>query len=134
KQGDVADSTKIEKGWIEVYGAYGKKGYLKIVLKPEPVFDDARQLITYRVAISEGAQYRMGRLTITGLPGDDAGRVKGAWGLKEGEVFSTSYLDTFLYEVAREGLIKQPEGLKAGQELKRGDQRLIVDVVVKFER
>ncbi|MBO0863346.1 MAG: hypothetical protein J2P21_33605, partial [Chloracidobacterium sp.] len=39
KQGDVADSTKIEKGWIEVYGAYGKKGYLKIVLKPEPVFD-----------------------------------------------------------------------------------------------
>jgi len=134
KQGDVADSMKIEKSWGEVYRAYGKKGHLKIGLKRESVFDDARQLITYRVAITEGPQYRMGQLTISGLSEGDAARVKGAWGLKTGEVFSTSYFDTFLYEVARDGLIKQPQGLKAGLELKRDDQRLIVDVVVKFER
>jgi hypothetical protein len=34
----------------------------------------------------------------------------------------------------RSGLIKQPQGLRTVQELKRDDQRLTVDVVVKFER
>jgi outer membrane protein assembly factor BamA len=134
KLGDVADSMKIEKSWGEVFGAYGKKGYLKIRLKPDPVFDDARQLVTYQIAITEGAQYRMGQVTIAGLPEEEAGRVKGAWGLKPGEVFNTSYIDVFLENVARGGMIKQSQGLKARQEMKRDDQRLIVDIVVKFER
>ncbi|HEU0184386.1 MAG TPA: POTRA domain-containing protein [Blastocatellia bacterium] len=134
KPGDVADSRKIEKSWGEVFGAYGKKGYLRIRLKPDPVFDDARRLVTYQVAITEGAQYRMGQVTIAGLPEEEAGRVKGAWGLKPGEVFNTSYIDLFLENVARGGMIKQSQGLKARQEMKRDDQRLIVDIVVKFER
>jgi outer membrane protein assembly factor BamA len=134
KQGDVADSTKIGKSWSEISGVYGKKGHLKIGLKPDPVFDDARRLVTYQIAITEGSQYRMGQVAIAGLPEDDAGRVKGAWGLKTGEVFDTSYFGAFLDKVARGGLIKQPQGLKIGQDLKRDDQRLIVDVVVKFER
>ncbi|HEU0179380.1 MAG TPA: POTRA domain-containing protein [Blastocatellia bacterium] len=134
KQGDVADSMKIEKGWGAIPGVYGKKGYLKIGIKLESVFDDARRLITYQVAVTEGPQYRMGQVTIAGLPDDEAGRVKDAWGLKAGEVFNTSYFGAFLDKVARGGLIKQPQGVKAGQELKRDDQRLTVDVVVKFER
>jgi hypothetical protein len=54
--------------------------------------------------------------------------------LKPGEVFNTSYIDLFLENVARGGMIKQSQGLKARQEMKRDDQRLIVDIVVKFER
>jgi outer membrane protein assembly factor BamA len=134
KQGDVADSTKIEKSWIEIPGVYGKKGYLRVRLKLDRVFDDARRLVTYQVALTEGPQYRMGQVTIAGLPEDDARRVKDAWGLKAGEVFSTSYTSAFPNKVMREGLIKQPQGLRTGQELKRDDQRLTVDVVVKFER
>jgi outer membrane protein assembly factor BamA len=134
KQGDVADSMKIGKSWSEVRGVYGKKGYLGVRLKPEPVFDDSRRLVTYQVAVTEGPQYRMGQVTIAGLPEDEAGRVKDAWGLKSGDVFSTSYFGAFLEKVTRGGLIKQPQGVRVGQELKRDDQRLIVDVVVKFER
>jgi outer membrane protein insertion porin family len=134
KQGEVADSMKIEQSWFEVRGVYGKKGYLGVRLKPEPVFDDSRRLVTYQVAVTEGPQYRMGQVTIAGLPEDEAGRVKDAWGLKSGDVFSTSYFGAFLEKVTRGGLIKQPQGVRVGQELKRDDQRLIVDVVVKFER
>ncbi len=134
KQGDVADSMKIGSGWVGVYGVYGKKGHLGVRLKPEPVFDDARRLVTYQVALTEGSQYRMGQVTIAGLPEDEAGRVKDAWGLKSGEVFSTSYFGAFLEKVTRGGLIKQPQGVRVGQELKRDDQKLTVDVVVKFER
>ena len=134
KQGDVADLMKIERSWSEVRGVYGKKGYLGVRLKLESVFDDARRLITYQVALTEGPQYRMGQVTIAGLPEDEAGRVKDAWGLKSGEVFSTSYFGAFLEKVSRGGLIKQPQEVRIGQELKRDDQRLTVDVVVKFER
>jgi outer membrane protein assembly factor BamA len=134
KQGDVADSMKIGKSWSEVRGVYGKKGYLGVRLKPEPVFDDARRLVTYQVALTEGPQYRMGQVTIAGLPEDEARRVKDAWGLKAGEVFNTSYIDVFLEKVVRGGLIRQTQGVRAGQELKRDEQNLTVDVVVKFER
>ena len=134
KRGDVADSMKIEKNWSEIHGIYGKKGYLKCGLKPGPAFDDARKLVTYNVELTEGSQYRMGQLTIAGLPEDEAGRVKAAWGLKAGEVFDSSYFVVFLDKVSRGGLIKQPQSMRAGQELKRDDRNLTVDVVVKFER
>src|SRR5262249_9233679 len=120
--------------WVEISGVYGKKGYLRALLKPEPVFDDARRLVTYQVALTEGPQYRMGQVTIAGLPEDDARRLKEAWELKTGDIFSTSYTGAFLNKVARAGLIKQSQGLRPVPELKRDDQRLTVDVVVKFER
>jgi outer membrane protein assembly factor BamA len=134
KQGDVANLMQIEKSWGEVPGVYGKKGYLKIRLRPEPVFDDERRLVTYKVAIAEGSQYRMGQVMIAGLADDEAGRVKGAWGLKTGEVFDTSYFPAFLEKVARDRLIKQPQGLNVTHEYKRDDQTLNVDVVVMFAR
>jgi len=134
KQDDVADLTKIEKSWVEISGVYGKKGYLRVRIKLDRVFDDARRLVTYQVALTEGPQYRMGQVTIAGLSEDEAMRVKDAWGLKAGEIFSASYANVFLDKVMRAGLIKQPQGLRTAQELKRDDQRMTVDVVVKFER
>jgi len=134
KQGDVADSMKIDKSWVGVYGVYGKKGHLRVRLKLEPLFDDTRRLITYQVALTEGPQYRMGQVTIAGISEDEARRVKDAWGLKAGEVFNTSYFDVFLEKVVRGGLIRQTQGVRAGKELKRDEQKLTVDVVVKFER
>lgn len=134
KQGDVADSMKIDGGWVDVNRVYGKKGYLNVRLKPEPVFDDARQLVTYQVAVTEGPQYRMGQVTIAGLSEDEAGRIKGAWGLKAGEVFDTSYFSVFRNKIARERLIRQTVGLKVEPDYKRDDQKLTVDVVVKFGR
>ena len=134
KPGDVADSTKIEKGWGEARGVYGKKGRLKARFRPEPVFDDARQTVTYQVAVIDGPEYRMGQVTIMGLPEDEAARVKAAWGLKAGEVFDTSYFTVFHNKIAREGLIKQAKGLRAVRDLKLDDQKLTVDVLVKYER
>jgi outer membrane protein assembly factor BamA len=134
KPGDVADLMKIKGGWVDVRLVFGKKGHLKTRLKPESVFEDARQLVTYHVEINEGPQYRMGQLIIAGLPDDEARRAKDAWGLKAGEVYDTSYITVWRNKIAREGMIKLTKGMKAGHELKTDDQKLIVDVVVKFER
>ena len=134
KPGDVADSMKIEKGWSDARIVFGKKGYLKVRFKPEPVFDDSQRLVTYKVAVTEGPQYRMGQVTIAGLPEDEAARIKGAWGLKSGAVFDISYSSVFLNKIAREGLINQPKGIKTGIEMKLDDQNLAVDLVIKFGR
>jgi outer membrane protein assembly factor BamA len=135
KQGDVANSMQIEKSWVEIPGVYGKKGYLKIGIRPEPAFDEASRTVTYKVAITEGSQYRMGQVMIAGLTDDEAGRVKGAWGLKTGEVFDTSYFSReFLEKVSRDRLLKQPNGLSVTPDYKRDDHALTVDVVVKFTR
>src|SRR5262245_29606619 len=126
---------------------YNQHGYLKAAIQQpqsslsasgacanEPVFDDARQTVTYQVAVIEGPEYRMGQVTIMGLPEDEAARVKAAWGLKAGEVFDTSYFTVFHNKIAREGLIKQAKGLRAVRDLKLDDQKLTVDVLVKYER
>jgi len=133
KSGDVADSMKIAQGWGAIPGVYGIKGYLRVRFNPEPVFDDARRLVTYQVALTEGPQYRMGQVTIAGLPEDDARRLKDAWELKTGDIFSTSYTGAFINKVARARLINL-QVVRPVHELKRDDQRLTVDVVVKFER
>jgi outer membrane protein assembly factor BamA len=126
---------QIKKSWVEIPGIYGKKGYLKIGIRPEPAFDEASRTVTYKVAITEGSQYRMGQVMIAGLTDDEAGRVKGAWGLKTGEVFDTSYFSReFLEKVSRDRLLKQPNGLSVTPDYKRDDQALTVDVVVKFTR
>jgi hypothetical protein len=73
-------------------------------------------------------------VTITGLADDEAGKVKGAWGVKTGQVFDTSYFSVFLEKVGRDRLIKQSGGLSVAPEYKRDDQTLTVDVVIKFSR
>ncbi|MGH9754492.1 MAG: hypothetical protein ACREA2_17065, partial [Blastocatellia bacterium] len=65
---------------------------------------------------------------------DEAGRVKNAWGLKADEVFDTSYIRVFLDKVGRERLIKQTGESKVEPDYKRDDQKLTVDVVVRFGR
>ena len=134
KQGDVADLMKIESGWGGPAMLYSKKGHLRIRYKFDSMFDDARQLVTYQVAVTEGPQYRMGQLTISGLPEDESTRIKAAWDLKSGDVFDVSYFGAFLSKIAREGLLKKTRGMKTRQELKRDDQKLTVDLSIKFEQ
>src|SRR5262249_5697356 len=68
KPGDVADLTKIVKGWSEARGVYGKKGHLKVLFKPQPVFYDAQRIGTLPLAVTQGPPYRMGPLTPSLLP------------------------------------------------------------------
>ncbi len=54
KAGEVASSTKIDKGVQEVEAAYGKQGYINAHLRAVPEFDDANKRVTYRFNIKEG--------------------------------------------------------------------------------
>jgi len=134
KHGDVADILKINGSWADVGGIYGKKGYVKAHVRPEPVFDDTRQLVSYKASITEGPQYRMGQVAVAGLPETDAKRIKDAWQLKSGEIFDNNYAGNFLAKLTRDGLITPAMGIKRlGYDRKVDDQKLTVDITIKLE-
>jgi outer membrane protein insertion porin family len=91
KTGDIADGMKIEALWQKIESYYGRHGYLDMKLSAEPQFDDAAHQISYSVTISEGPQYRMGDMVITGLSLDAEKRLRQAWQISPGQIFDDGY-------------------------------------------
>jgi outer membrane protein insertion porin family len=101
KPGDVADGMKIEGLWQRVEEEYGRHGYLDMKLKAEPQFDDAAHQIAYRVTITEGAQYHMGEIVVTGLSVEGEKRLRQAWQLAPGQVFNNGYYESHMKMLAK---------------------------------
>jgi outer membrane protein insertion porin family len=91
KTGDVADGMKIEALWQKIESYYGQHGYLDMKLSAEPQFDESAHQISYQVSISEGPQYRMGDMVITGLSLDAEKRLRQAWQISPGQIFDDGY-------------------------------------------
>lgn len=96
KPGDVADGMKIEALWQKIETYYGKQGYLDMKLAAAPKFDDAAHQIAYQVMISEGPQYRMGEMVITGLSVDAEKRLRQDWRIAPGQIFDDEYYESRL--------------------------------------
>lgn len=96
KRDDLADGMKIAASWHRVEDEYGRRGYLDITLKPEPIYDDATLHVSYRVPIEEGRTYRMGELVITGLSLAAENKVREAWRLPQGQAFDRVHFEQFL--------------------------------------
>ena len=134
KTGELANGLKIDKGLGSINEAYGRKGYLAAKVKRIPVFEGANQRVTYRVDINEGPQYRMGMLTISGLPESAINRLKGRWKLQPGDVYDASYLKEFM---KKEMVLDASEvgfpPKKLSTEIKPDRKKLTVDVVINFK-
>jgi len=102
KPGEVANGKKFDKGLIEVQKAYGKHGHIQADTNPAPEFDDGAQKVTFKIAVNEGPQYRMGTVEFKGFSSDDAAALGKKWALKSGEVYDRSYASRFLNNDARE--------------------------------
>jgi outer membrane protein assembly factor BamA len=95
KTGEVANGLKFDKRLREVDKAYGKHGHIMVSLRPEPEFDDASQKVTYRIAITEGPQFRMGAIEFRGVSAEDRAALKKKWKLQSGAIYDQSYNDRF---------------------------------------
>jgi len=131
KSGDVANQMMIDAGWNAVENIYGGRGYIAVQLKTDRTFDDARQLVSYKVTVIEGTQYKMGEVTFEGVTDADARKLKDAWQLKSGDVFDNEYAGVFLNIVKRQNLVRFKD---ASLDLKRDDEKLTANPVLKFER
>ena len=58
--------------------------------------------MTFKIAVNEGPQYRMGTVEFKGFSADDAAMLGKKWGLKSGEVYDQSYASQFFRNDAGE--------------------------------
>jgi outer membrane protein assembly factor BamA len=137
KPGDAADGMKIETLWQKIEAEYGRRGYLDMKLDATPQFDDSAQQISYRVAITEGPQYRMGDMVITGLSMDAEKRLRQAWGIAPGQIFDDGYYEShvkMLTKPSRDIFGDLPVHYNEFGHLLRPDtSRHIVDVLLDFK-
>ncbi len=134
KSGDSADGMKLEAGWQNILDAYGKKGYLDAALEKTPALDDAAARASCRVVVTEGPQYHMGALVLTGLSLEGERRILAAWKLPDGAVFDASVVDAFVNGGARAAFGDLPWGYeKIGHYLQKDPKTARVDVLMDFQ-
>jgi outer membrane protein assembly factor BamA len=96
KPSAIADGMQIEAAMDKVREEYGRRGYLDATVQPEAVFNEAGHTVSYKVPISEGAQYHMGGWVITGLSPNGEARVRGQFPIAAGDVFDKVKYQEFL--------------------------------------
>jgi len=101
KSGDVADGMRLAANWQQIELEYGHRGYFDAKVAPVPQFDNAAAKVVYNVKITEGPQYRMGELVITGLSLDAERAVRNSWRLAPGQVLDKTYLDGMLAKLEK---------------------------------
>jgi outer membrane protein assembly factor BamA len=95
KPGEVANGKKFDKGLSDVRQAYGKRGYIEARVDPTPEFDEGAPKVTFKIAVNEGPQYRMGTVEFKGISPVDAALLAEKWTLKSGEVYDRTYTARF---------------------------------------
>jgi len=95
RQGELANGKKIDAGADQVGQGYGKKGYIEAKLQLEPAYEDTSRTVSYSATVYEGRQYRMGTLTLAGLPPSVTQQLQSKWRLKPADIFDSTYLHEF---------------------------------------
>jgi outer membrane protein assembly factor BamA len=134
KTGEVADGVRMEASWNRVLDTYGAQGYIDAKLTPTPHYDDKAARVSYTVAISEGPQYRMGQLVLTGLSLEGERRIRAAWQIPKGAVFNRGVYDDFVAHGTKEAFNGLPFHYdKIGRFLQTDAQAGTVDVLLDFQ-
>jgi outer membrane protein insertion porin family len=128
KTGAAANGVQINEGLENVNKLYGTRGYLMARAKSTSETDDAKHSVVYRVDISEGAQFHMGKLQITGVNPEGTSKLTGMWRLKPGDTYSTDYVKEYLHEVSP--LIPRTATIKVASNV--NPQTKSVDVTLEF--
>ncbi len=129
KPGDIANLDSIEDSFGWAQAQYGKRGYLTARIVPQPVFDDAQQRVSYQATVTEGPQYRMGQLVLSGLTEGEAKHWQGRLKLKAGDIFNALTLGELTQEMRQDHAIKDFD-LK----YKLDHDKLRADVVIEIKK
>jgi outer membrane protein assembly factor BamA len=137
KAGDLADGMRLAAGWQQIELEYGHRGYLDAKVSPVAQFEDTNAAVAYNVKITEGPQYRMGQLVITGLSVDAERTLRNAWRLAPGQIFDQTYLNSMLakFEKPTVAIFGQMPIHYAQMEhwLRTDPQNHVVDVLIDFQ-
>ena len=137
KPGAIADGLQIEAALEKIREEYGRRGYLDATVQPQNTFNEAAHTVSYKIAISEGAQYHMGGWVITGLSPNGEARVRSQFPLAAGDVFDKIKYEEFLtglQEKSRDIFGELPVHYDAvGHWLRPDAAKSTVDVLLDFK-
>jgi outer membrane protein assembly factor BamA len=132
--GDPANGMKIGAGWDAARELYMRSGYLDVDLKPVSKFDDAAAKVNYSVSITEGPQYHMGKLVLSGLSIDGESRARAAWKIPPGAVFDEGLYEDFLSHGIKQAFAGLPFHYeKIGRFLQKDPTAHTIDVLLDFQ-
>ncbi|MBV9342335.1 MAG: hypothetical protein JO159_15795 [Acidobacteria bacterium] len=95
KPGAPVDALQLEADIEAIQKLYRTRGYLFARIETTPILDDARQIASYQLSVSEGDLYSMGDLTVEGLDSEAAKKLVAQWQMKKGAPFDNSYVARF---------------------------------------
>jgi outer membrane protein assembly factor BamA len=130
-RGKVANLSEFTAGLEAVKELYGTMGYVFVRLAPEPAYDDEQRRVSYRITVTEGDQYRMGRLSISGVPDSTAKKIAGKWKLKEGDVYNASYIRTYRQDIYKTEESVRNMSVKTRERV--NIERKTLDVLIELE-
>jgi len=134
KPGDTADGNKVELQWERARDLYARRGYLDLTLDPVPQFDDAARKVHYNVAVSEGPEYHMGKLILTGLSLEAERRIRASWNIPAGTIFDQPAYEEFLNSGVKKAFFGLPVHYdKIGRYLEKDAKAGSVDVMLDFQ-
>jgi outer membrane protein assembly factor BamA len=126
KNGEPANAVQLSDDLEAIRKLYGTKGYLGARVDPNPDMDDAKSTVSYRLNVTEGDQYRMGELSIDGIPLDNAKKMAAQWQLKKGEPYDASYLPKFFKIMYQDVGLRVPYNVIPRQEVNPQDKTVSV--------
>jgi outer membrane protein assembly factor BamA len=95
KQGEPANSVELADDLRQIHTQYGTKGYLFAQVEVTPTLDDSAATVAYQLSVAEGDMYRMGDLSIDGVPQENVQKMLAQWQMKKGDVYDSSYPHRF---------------------------------------
>ncbi len=131
--GSVADGMKIQGAWQDASAGFAHIGYLDVKLNVQQRLDDTSRVASYFVAVTQGIQYHMGDLVLTGLSLESERRLRQAWSIPKGAIFDKSEYDSFILSGVGKALSGLPARLDhVGSVLDEHPESATVNVLMDF--
>lgn len=134
KPGDPVDAARMAKISESVESLYHERGYLDFKMDAKPKYDDQGAHVSFTGAITEGPQYHMGKLVLTGLSTEGERRIRKAWAIAPDAAFDESVYQEFLDHGIKQAFSGLPVHYDhIGHFLQQDPASAKVDVLLDFQ-
>jgi outer membrane protein assembly factor BamA len=132
--GSLADGNQIESVWKRVIDRYEEAGFLSVDIEHVPRFDDKNAKVSYAVKITEGPQYHLRSLILTGLSVEGERRIRKAFPIPQEALFDKTAYQIFMDKGLRAAFSGLPVHYsKVGNFLQLDIPNAKVDVLLDFQ-